>query len=70
MVLQSDFDGIERGALNHLVAEDIALLAQDLGDGDLHLGGRNFHDLLAGHIGVADPGEIICDRISHIVYFF
>ena len=70
MVLKCDLDGVERLALDHLVAEDVALLAQDLGNGNLHLGGRDLDDLLTCEIRVADPGQIICNWISHCFVCF
>ena len=69
MVLEGEFDGVVWCSLNHLVAEDIAFLAEDLGNCDLHLGRRDLNNLLSGHIGVADSGEIICNWISHILFF-
>ena len=70
MVLKCDLDGVERLALDHLVAEDVALLAQDLGNGNLHLGGRDLDDLLTGAVSVANPGQVICNWISHFVCLF
>ena len=70
MILQSDLDGVVRGTLDYLVAEDVTLLAQDLGNGNLHLGGWDLYDLLPCQISVADPGKIICNWISHFVFCF
>ena len=69
MILERDLDGIERGALDDLVGEDVALLAQNLGEVQLHGGSGDLDDLLTGKVSVTDSGQKICNRISHFFVF-
>ena len=51
--------------LAHLVIGDVTLLLEDLGDVALQLGQRHLRPLEAGHTGVTDAREHVCDGIGH-----
>ena len=69
VVLEGDFDGVDGAGLHYLVAEDVALFAQNLGDGELHVGSGDFHHFLTGEVSVTDSGQEICNGISHFFVF-
>ena len=69
MILQSDFDCVERLSLYDLVAEDVAFLAKNLGDRHLHLRRRDLNDLFTRGVRIAYSGEVICNWISHFFVF-
>src|SRR4051812_2607456 len=52
--------------LDHLEALDVALALQDLGDLHLQAGERHIDAGMPRLGRVADPGEHVCDRVSHI----
>src|SRR4051794_12680732 len=61
--LEVDDQGIEAFALLDVIVADVALLLQEARDLDLHPRGRHGRTLVQRLVGVADPGEHVCDRI-------
>src|SRR5215472_1122903 len=49
----------------HLPAGDVALLLENLRNVHLDLGVRHRDGVVVGRIGVAEPGQHVCDRVSH-----
>src|SRR5579875_3266846 len=48
-----------------LPARDVTLLLEDLRDMDLDLGMRHRHGVVICRVGVAQPGQHVCDRVGH-----
>src|SRR5436190_152254 len=66
--LELDDQGIEALALLDSEAPDVALLLQDAGDLLLQARGRHLDVLVHRLVGVADPGEHVCDGIGqHLI---
>ena len=53
------------GVVGHLVALDVALLVEDVGEGFLHLGARHADVVVHGDVGVPDAREHVGDGVGH-----
>src|SRR5690606_27051996 len=70
-VLQHDFKlGLVVLALDDAQVRDVALVLQDGGDGNLDLGGRQLHRLLADGGRILDADQHVGDGISHAHEWF
>src|SRR5215475_2159922 len=63
--LQRDHQVLANLGVLHLPARDVTLLLQDLGDVRLDLGGRHVHGVVVRRVGIAYPGQHVCDRVGH-----
>src|ERR1022692_1260655 len=63
--LEHDHEALADLRVLHPPARDVALLLEDLGDMHLDLGVRHGHGVVVCRIGVAQPGQHVCDRVGH-----
>src|SRR5688572_9097807 len=65
VVLQTYAQFLLRAAVAHREVFDVALVLQHLGDGGLQLGAGHAGLHLPDHLGIADSGQHVCNRIGH-----
>ena len=65
IVLERNVELVLAVVSRHFVVFDVAFFLEDLGDGNLQLGGRHNHRGLVDHLTVADAGQHVGDRITH-----
>src|SRR5215472_848842 len=63
--LQRDDQVLTNLGVLHLPAGDVALLLEDLRDVRLDLGVRHRHGVVVRRVGIAQPGQHVCDRVGH-----
>src|SRR6266571_7866482 len=63
--LEHDHEILAYLGVFHPPARDVALLLEDLRDMHLDLGMRHGHGVVVCRIGVAQPGQHVCDRVGH-----
>src|SRR5215469_5426946 len=64
-VLERDHQALANLGVLYAPASDVALLLEYLGDVHLDLGMRHRHRIVVCRIGVAQPGQHVCDRVGH-----
>src|SRR5690606_4302529 len=64
-ILEFDLELGLGAVLDHPQAADVALVLEDVGDGDLDLGGRHLHRRLADRGRILDADQHVGDGISH-----
>src|SRR6185436_2895947 len=65
VVLEADAQNFFCTVLAHREVLDVALVLQHLGDGNFQLGTGHADLHLPDHLGIADAGQHVCDRIAH-----
>src|SRR5580704_12808629 len=63
--LERDHEALADLGVLDAPARDVALLLEDLGDIHLDLGVRHGHGVVVCRIGIAQPGQHVCDRVGH-----
>src|ERR1022692_884530 len=63
--LERDHEALADFGILHAPARDVALLLEDLRDMHLDLRVRHGHGIVVCRIGIAQPGQHVCDRVGH-----
>src|SRR6185436_17659521 len=65
VILQADAQHLLRAVLAHREVFDVTLVLQNLGDGNLEFGTRHAGLHVPDHLGIADAGQHVGNRIAH-----